>query len=71
MLIMKPAKASDINEANEMLASGQEKVELCFSLSSDEFFSFTDYWCERGAKIIKKENFIVKMNSSPHIKNPG
>lgn len=65
---MKTVKARSIEQANELLSAGVARnVELCFELTTDEFFNFTDYWCERGAKVTKKENFIIKMKSFPAI----
>ncbi|MDE8556103.1 hypothetical protein [Pantoea vagans] len=65
---MKTVKAHSIERANELLSSGVTlNVELCFELTTDEFFTFTDYWCERGAKVTKKENFIIKIRHSPTI----
>ncbi|MCH9269671.1 hypothetical protein [Pantoea ananatis] len=62
---MKTTKAYSLEEANELLSKGLAKnVELCFEFSTDEFFRFTDFWCERGAKIIKKEYFTIKLKPS-------
>jgi hypothetical protein len=65
---MKPLKAFSMEQANDMLAQGRaRRVELDFEITSDDFFRFAEYWCERGATISKKEKFIVKLKSFPPI----
>lgn len=62
---MKKIKAYSLQQAHELLTKKQAKnVELCFELSSDEFFNFADEWCEKGAKVMKEENFIIRLKSS-------
>lgn len=62
---MKTTKAHSLEQANELLSKGLAKnVELCFELSTDEFFRFTEFWCEKGAKVLKNEHFIVKLKPS-------
>ncbi|CAK8743196.1 hypothetical protein SODG_006332 [Sodalis praecaptivus] len=51
---MTPVLVSSLEEAERLLAAGLVKhVELGFELTSDKFFHFASYWCERGAKIKK------------------
>lgn len=65
---MKIMRALSLEQANDILSKGKaRRVELNFELTSDEFFRFAEYWCARGAKITKEENFIVKMKSLPVI----
>lgn len=59
---MKTVKAHSLEQANEVLSKGlAENVELCFELTTDEFFKFTKFWFKKGAKVIKNEHFIVKL----------
>ncbi|MCZ4061444.1 hypothetical protein O3W44_23340 [Pantoea sp. LMR881] len=64
---MKSAKAKTLDEVNQKLHSGDYKeVIVDFDISSDDFFSLSDYWCERGAKIKKEgERFLVKLSKNP------
>lgn len=60
---MESTKASTLKEVNSKLRSGDYKeVLIDFGISTDDFFSLSDYWCERGAKI-KKEGgrFLIKL----------
>ncbi|KGD84542.1 hypothetical protein C7434_0250 [Pantoea sp. PNA 14-12] len=68
---MKTTKAHSLEQANELLSKGLAKnVELCFELTTDEFFRFTDHWCDKGAKILKKEHFVVKLKPSASVSDP-
>lgn len=60
---MTPVLVSSLEEAERLLAAGLVKhVELGFELTSDEFFHFASYWCERGAKIKKNhQHFVISL----------
>ncbi|QTF08139.1 hypothetical protein HC231_09575 [Brenneria izadpanahii] len=62
---MKTIKATNMQEARQLLGSGRyQKVELAFNISSDEFFQLASEWCARGAKIkLENGNFILKIKS--------
>ncbi|MFT4269909.1 MAG: hypothetical protein QM578_02775 [Pantoea sp.] len=69
---MKTVKAFYLAQAQELLNRHQVRiVELCFELSSDEFFCFADEWYEKGAEICKREYFIIKLNSFTAIPPAG
>ena len=62
---MKSAKAKTLKDVHQKLHSGDYKeVIIDFDISTDDFFSLSDYWCERGAKIKKEgSKFLVKLPS--------
>ncbi|PWC14223.1 hypothetical protein B4923_04760 [Brenneria roseae subsp. americana] len=62
---MKTVKATDMQEAQQLLNSGRyQKVELDFDISSDDFFQLASTWCARGAKIkLENGNFVLKTKS--------
>ena len=52
-------KAKNLKDAEEMLHSGINRVELAYDIGSDDFFRLASRWCERGAKISKSERHFV------------
>ncbi|PQK94910.1 hypothetical protein [Pantoea ananatis] len=63
---MKTTKAHSLEQANELLLKGLAKnVELCFELTTDEFFRFMKFWCEKGAKFSKNDYFTVELKVCP------
>lgn len=55
-------KARNCRDAEEMLHTGISNVELAYDINSDDFFRFASHWCDRGAKISRKNNhFIVSL----------
>lgn len=54
--------ASNLDELNELLSSGEHKsVLIGYELSADEFFGIATYWGDRGAKIKRVDgSFLVK-----------
>lgn len=52
-------KAKNCRDAEEMLNSGISKVELACDINSDDFFRLASHWCDRGAKIFRKNNHFV------------
>lgn len=57
---MSVVQAKSLNEAEELLNSGMvKKVELAFSINSDEFFKLALECGDRGAKITKGKKFFV------------
>ncbi len=56
------ARAKNNRDAEEMLLSGINKVELAYEIDSDDFFRFASHWCDRGAKISRgNEYFVVSL----------
>ncbi|WP_158783631.1 hypothetical protein [Pantoea sp. BAV 3049] len=59
---MATIKAKNYRDAEEMLQSGINKVELAYDIDSDDFFRFATRWCDRGAKISKgNDHFVVSL----------
>ena len=56
---MTTAKATNFQQAEELLHSGVRKVELAYDIDGDDFFRLASYWCSRGAKIRKKGQYFV------------
>ncbi|MEN5014881.1 hypothetical protein ABEH87_00770 [Erwinia sp. Eh17-17] len=57
-------KAKNFKDAEELLHSGINKVELAYDIGSDDFFRLASQWCERGAKISKgHDHFVVSLKS--------
>ncbi|RPD94647.1 hypothetical protein BBB56_20290 [Candidatus Pantoea deserta] len=58
--------ASNLDELNELLSSGDHKaVMIGYELSADEFFGIAMYWGDRGAKIKRVDgSFLVKLGKS-------
>nr|WP_318381786.1 hypothetical protein [uncultured Enterobacter sp.] len=56
-------KAKSIQQAYELLNSGRHQaIELDFEIDSDAFFSLSDEFGDRGAKISKHDDhFVVKL----------
>lgn len=55
-------KAKNDQDAEELLHSGINKVELAYDIGSDDFFRLASRWCARGAKISRGQNhFIVSL----------
>ncbi|MBP2167577.1 hypothetical protein N5923_14625 [Erwiniaceae bacterium BAC15a-03b] len=55
-------KAKNDKDAEELLHSGINKVELAYDIGSDDFFRLASRWCEKGAKISKgSQHFIVSL----------
>ncbi len=55
-------KAKNDRDAEELLHSGINKVELAYDIGSDDFFRLASRWCEKGAKISRGRNhFIVSL----------
>lgn len=54
--------ASNQDELNELLSSGEHKAVLIgYDLSADEFFGIAMYWGDRGAKIKRVDgSFLIK-----------
>ncbi|MCX8956551.1 hypothetical protein [Erwinia psidii] len=59
---MKTITATNCKDAEEMLHSGIRHVELACDIDHDDFFRIASYWCDRGAKIAKKNShFIISL----------
>jgi|UPI0002D56B47 hypothetical protein len=57
-------KARNFRDAEEMLHSGINKVELAYDIDSDDFFRLASHWCDRGAKISRgNEHFVVSLKN--------
>lgn len=55
-------KAKNSSDAEALLHSGINKVELAYDIGSDDFFRLASSWCEKGAKISRgSEHFIVSV----------
>ncbi|RWR01334.1 hypothetical protein ED28_14485 [[Pantoea] beijingensis] len=55
-------KAKNDKDAEELLHSGINKVELAYNIDSDDFFRLASRWCEKGARITKgHHHFIVSL----------
>lgn len=55
-------KAKNLQDAEELLHSGINKVELAYDIGSDDFFRLASRWCDRGARITKgHQHFVVQI----------
>lgn len=58
---MNKIKAYSLSQAKNIFIENKYKViELCFDMSCDDFFIFSEQWCEKGVEVFKEENFILK-----------
>ncbi|PIJ50069.1 hypothetical protein BL250_08965 [Erwinia sp. OLTSP20] len=56
---MATVKAKSAGDAEMLLLSGANKVELAYDIGSDDFFRLASHWCERGAKISRSSRYFV------------
>jgi len=55
-------KAKNLQDAEDLLHSGINKVELAYDIGSDDFFRLAMRWCDRGARITKGDrHFMVQI----------
>ena len=57
-------QAKNLKDAENLLHSGINKVELAYDIGCDDFFRLASQWCDRGARIRKgQQHFVVSLKN--------